>query len=48
MKNHTFTAKFGKFLDTILHGKYRKCKYYKTCKDARKNAWENIERSAEF
>ncbi len=29
------TSKSGKFLDTILHGKWKKCKYYKTCEDAR-------------
>ncbi len=48
MKSHRFTAKFGKFLDTILHGKWRKCKCYKRCEDARAENWKDIERSAEF
>jgi len=48
MKSHRFTAKFGKFLDMAIHGKWKKCKYYKTCGDAKAGRWENIERSAEF
>ena len=38
MKNHSFGKKFGKFFDTLLHGKWKKCKYYKTCEDARKES----------
>ncbi len=48
MKSHRITTKFGKFLDTILHGKWHKCKYYKTCEDARADTWKSIERNAEF
>jgi hypothetical protein len=35
MKSHCITAKFGKFLDYLIHGKWHKCRYYKTCEDAR-------------
>ena len=48
MKSHRIATKSGKFLDALIHGKYHKCKYYKMCEDARKDRWENIERSAEF
>ncbi len=48
MKSHRITAKSGKLLDAILHGKWRKCKYYKMCEDARKDSMENIGKSVEF